>query len=78
MPTLSAHFFTWSKGHGTADFSDLLAHLKEPMLEGFKVAGRRETKTFNYTGPKRDSEGEVEFWSYVSEDKKFRITVFND
>ena len=79
MQTLSAHFFHWNGNHGSAEFSDLLRDkLQEPILEGFQVAGRTCTKTFKLTAPKRDSEGEVEHWSYISECKQFRITIWND
>jgi len=71
--------FNWKEGEGVIEASDLSWDSDVP--NGFAVCNNKTKVIHHFFRDKPaelDREGEVTLWTYVSEDKRFKIIVFND
>ena len=87
LPEYDGSKFTWSGGVGTCDASDLgLPVGKEPGTRvwndssdvGFMVRGREQTLCFLYDFDRRNPDGSIRAWVFLSEDGDFQVEVNND
>jgi hypothetical protein len=85
--TFRADQFTWTKGEGVSEASDLRVNAAIPGSRiwddatdyGFEVVGKHETILFLFIDFLMSRDGdEIDGWKYISSCGRFKIIILND